>query len=107
MGRIGPGNDPGGARLTRLRVLARQFVSLFVADTMLAVFVPAWIIAAWVCTRLLPTLPPGVMAALLAVGPVAALWFSVRHAARTACARGCGRGCGPAPPSDNDPHDRP
>jgi hypothetical protein len=68
--------------LTRLGALARKFVSLFVADTVLAVFVPSWIAAAWLCTRLLPNVPPGVVTGMLACGPIAALWFSVRHAAR-------------------------
>lgn len=61
--------------------LARKLASLFVADTALAMFVPAWIAAAWLCARLLPDVPPGVVTFMLACGPVAALWFSVRHAA--------------------------
>jgi hypothetical protein len=70
--------------MTRVFALARQLASLFVADTALAMFVPAWIAAAWACTRLLPHVPPGAIAAVLACGPVAALWVSVRHAARAA-----------------------
>ncbi len=68
--------------MSRFVALARQIASLFVADAALAMFVPAWIAAAWACTRLLPHLPPAFVTALLAGGPVAALWFSVRHAAR-------------------------
>jgi hypothetical protein len=54
----------------------------FVADARLSAFVPAWIAAVWLCMRLLPHLPSAIPALLLACGPMAALWWSVRAAAQ-------------------------
>jgi hypothetical protein len=69
--------------LTWSSAAARKLAGYFVADARLAAFVPAWIAAIWLCMRLLPHLPSAIPALLLACGPIAALWWSVREAAQS------------------------
>jgi len=61
--------------------LLRTLLGWFVADTMLALFVPGWITVLFILRRYLSA-PPVVLAALLAGGLMLALWVSVRRAAR-------------------------
>jgi hypothetical protein len=65
-----------------LQAAGRTLAGYFVADARLAAFVPGWIAAVWICMRLLPHLPAVIPAFLLACGPIAALWLSVRSAAQ-------------------------
>jgi hypothetical protein len=53
---------------------------LFVADSALAGFVVCWMALCWFAGGRLGATALG---ALLAIGPIVALWWSVRHAART------------------------
>jgi hypothetical protein len=74
-------HDPRGADVTRLATWTRGLLGLFVTDRFLTLFVPLWITFAWLCRPGWTHIPPGLFATLLACGPIAALWWSVRHAA--------------------------